>query len=54
MRLLGQRGFAEVYLGEHLFLGTAIAIKILHTQVAPEDMVQFQQSENWKDECSGK
>ena len=37
-RLLGQGGFAEVYLGEHVFLGTTIAIKVLHTQVAPEDM----------------
>ncbi len=42
-RLLGQGGFAEVYLGEHVFLGTTIAIKVLHTQVASEDMAQFQQ-----------
>jgi serine/threonine protein kinase len=42
-RLLGEGGFAEVYLGEHLFLGTATAIKVLHTQVAPEDMALFQQ-----------
>jgi serine/threonine protein kinase len=42
-RLLGQGGFAEVYLGEHVFLGTTTAIKVLHTQVAAEDMVQFQQ-----------
>jgi serine/threonine-protein kinase len=25
-RLLGQGGFAEVYLGEHIFLGTTIAV----------------------------
>src|SRR5216110_1957375 len=42
-RLLGRGGFAEVYLGKHIFLGTTIAIKVLHTQVAPEDMAQFQQ-----------
>ena len=42
-RLLGQGSFAEAYLGEHLFLGTTLAIKVLHTQVAPEDMTQFQQ-----------
>ena len=42
-RLLGQGGFAEVYLGEHVLLGTTIAIKVLHTQVASEDMAQFQQ-----------
>ena len=42
-RLLGQGGFAEVYLGTHIFLGTTIAIKVLHTQVAPEDMAEFEQ-----------
>src|SRR5919109_1109168 len=42
-QLLGQGGFADVYLGEHIFLGTTIAIKVLDTQVAPEDMAQFQQ-----------
>jgi WD40 repeat protein len=41
--LLGQGGFAEVYLGEHPLLGTKVAIKILHTQVAQEDVVQFQE-----------
>jgi serine/threonine protein kinase len=41
--LLGQGGFAEVYLGEHTLLGTTVAIKVLHTRVAPEDMAQFQQ-----------
>lgn len=29
-RLLGQGGFAEVYLGEHIHLGTQAAIKVLH------------------------
>jgi len=40
---LGQGGFAEVYLGEHLFLGTTVAIKVLHTQVAQTDVAEFQQ-----------
>jgi serine/threonine protein kinase len=31
-RLLGQGGFAEVYLGEHVYLKTPGAIKLLHTQ----------------------
>ena len=31
IRLLGQGGFAEVYLGEHLRLKTQVAIKVLHT-----------------------
>jgi serine/threonine protein kinase len=43
LRLLGQGGFAEVYLGEHVYLGTEAAIKILYTQVVPEDIAVFQQ-----------
>lgn len=42
VRLLGQGGFAEVYLGEHVYLGTSAAIKILHAQLASEDVEQFQ------------
>ena len=42
-RLLGQGSFAEVYLGEHIVLGTMVAIKILHTRVTEEDVAQFQQ-----------
>ena len=33
IRLLGTGGFAEVYLGEHLRLGTQVAIKVLHTSL---------------------
>jgi serine/threonine protein kinase len=39
--LLGQGGAAEVYLGEHLHLGTKAAIKILHVQMTPQDHQQF-------------
>ncbi len=35
-RLLGKGGFAEVYLGIHIYLGTEAAIKLLHTQLAGE------------------
>jgi serine/threonine protein kinase len=42
-RLIGQGGFAEVYLGEHIFLETQTAIKILHTQLVGQDMEQFRQ-----------
>src|SRR5215831_13983602 len=41
VRLLGQGSFAEVYLGEHLYLETQAAIKVLQTQLAREDMEQF-------------
>src|SRR5215469_5255247 len=43
IRLLGRGGFAEVYLGEHLRLGTQAAIKVLSTQLAGEDETVFQQ-----------
>ncbi len=32
-RLLGEGGFAQVYLGEHIYLSTQAAIKILNTQL---------------------
>lgn len=43
LHLLGQGGFAEVYLGEHVYLGSHAAIKILYTRVAQDDVAQFQQ-----------
>ncbi len=42
-RLLGQGGFAEVYLGEHIHLGTHAAIKLLRTRLTPEDTELFKQ-----------
>ena len=36
-RLLGKVGFAEVYLGEHLRLGTQAAVKVLYTRLASPD-----------------
>ena len=39
-QLLGTGGFAEVYLGEHIHLGTEAAIKLLHTQLATEAEVE--------------
>ncbi|HXZ03598.1 MAG TPA: protein kinase [Ktedonobacteraceae bacterium] len=41
IRLLGQGGFAEVYLGEHIFLGTQAAIKVLQVRLADEEMEGF-------------
>jgi eukaryotic-like serine/threonine-protein kinase len=40
-RLIGQGAFAEVYLGEHIYLGTQAAIKVLRTQLTGENIDQF-------------
>jgi eukaryotic-like serine/threonine-protein kinase len=41
IRLLGEGGFAEVYLGEHIHLGTQATIKLLHTQLISDDVDKF-------------
>jgi len=41
VRLLGQGGFAQVYLGEHLRLGTQAALKLLFTHLPDDDVEQF-------------
>src|SRR6267154_1693461 len=41
IRLLGEGGFAEVYLGEHIHLNTYAAIKVLHTQLASDELEKF-------------
>jgi WD40 repeat protein len=41
MRLLGRGGFAEVYLGEHIYLETTAAIKVLNARLASDDAEQF-------------
>ena len=42
VQLLGQGGFAEVYLGEHVYLGTLAAIKVLRTELASDEIEHFQ------------
>src|SRR5437868_1995789 len=41
LSLLGQGGFAEVYLGEHVYLETQAAIKVLNTRLEDEDEALF-------------
>jgi eukaryotic-like serine/threonine-protein kinase len=41
VRLIGRGGFAEVYLGEHLYLKTQAAIKILQTRLSHEEQENF-------------
>jgi len=43
IRTLAEGGFAEIYLGEHIHLGTHAAIKVLHAQLTSEDLKQFRQ-----------
>ena len=43
IHLLGSGGFADVYLGEHLHLGSYAAIKVLHTKLINEQLEQFRQ-----------
>jgi eukaryotic-like serine/threonine-protein kinase len=41
IRLIGQGGFGEVYLGEHVYLKTQAAIKVLQMRLTNEDMESF-------------
>ena len=41
LRLLGRGAFAEAYLGEHLYLKSQAALKVLHTSLEEEDIEQF-------------
>src|SRR5262249_19010222 len=39
--LLGEGGFADVYLGKHIHMNTLAAVKILHTRLTNEDIEHF-------------
>ena len=41
LRLLGQGGFADVYLGTHVYLNTQVAIKVLQTRLTGDDGGMF-------------
>lgn len=41
VRLLGQGGFADVYLGKHIYLDRQAAIKILQTRLTQQDQQSF-------------
>jgi serine/threonine protein kinase len=41
IRLIDRGGFAHVYLGEHIYLGTQVAIKILNTRLTVDDRNGF-------------
>jgi serine/threonine protein kinase len=40
IRSIGQGGFADIYLGEHIYLKTLVAIKVLKAKVANEDELE--------------
>jgi WD40 repeat protein len=41
VRLIGQGGFADVYLGEHIHLGTKAAIKVLSMRLTSDNVEHF-------------
>jgi predicted ATPase len=41
LRLLGRGGFAEVYLGEHLYLQNRAAVKVMHARLSEEEAARF-------------
>ena len=41
IRLLGQGGFANVYLAEHIHLGTWAAVKVLSMQLTSDNVEHF-------------
>ena len=41
LRLVGQGGFAAVYLGEHVYLKSQAALKVLHTRLGEEEVAHF-------------
>ncbi len=43
LRLLGQGGFAEVYLGEHVYMQSKAAVKVLYGPLATNDIQSFLQ-----------
>src|SRR6266571_4462681 len=40
-RLLGQGGFGDVYMGEHVYNHTSAAVKVLKTQLTPDKLKDF-------------
>ncbi|HLG76734.1 MAG TPA: serine/threonine-protein kinase [Ktedonobacteraceae bacterium] len=42
-RLIGHGGFADVYLAEHVYLGTPAAMKLLDTRLSQAEIERFQQ-----------
>src|SRR5271170_2753504 len=40
-RLIGKGGFADVYLGEHIYLRTRVAVKVVSEKWEPQDMESF-------------
>jgi serine/threonine protein kinase len=43
LRLIGHGGFADVYLGEHIYMGTQAAIKVLHAHLGSQEIERFRQ-----------
>ena len=53
IQLLDTGGFAEVYLGEHVHIGTQAAIKIVSGRLVPEDVRKFRKPSRIKSSRRG-
>src|SRR5712692_898831 len=42
VKLIGEGGFAEVYLGEQIYLGTQAAVKVLTARLTSDEIARFQ------------
>src|ERR1700693_6244346 len=40
-QLLGKGAFADVYFGEHLYLNTPVAVKVLHSRLGSPTLADF-------------
>ena len=40
-QLLGKGAFADVYFGEHLYLNTPVAVKVLHSRLNSSTLADF-------------
>src|SRR6266705_5845847 len=40
-QLLGKGAFADVYLGEHLYLSTPVAVKVMHSRLDSPTLADF-------------
>ncbi len=48
LRLLGSGGFANVYLGQHIYLEVPAAVKILHARISYHEADVFRRGTHYR------